>query len=56
MRSRLWSDDDHDQLMDLIADGMKFAAAGAKLGRTKNACIGRFDRYRKQLEKERYGC
>lgn len=40
----LWTTEQDDRLMDLLAEGIGFAKAGELLGRTKGAVVSRFKR------------
>lgn len=43
---RLWTPMEEDVLCELIADGHGFPDAAQALGRTRESCIGKFDRIR----------
>ena len=46
---KAWTHQDDADLMESIANGMTFEAAGRQIGRDKNAAIGRFNRMKKQM-------
>lgn len=39
-----WTDEESDQLAEMIANGKTFGQAAMKIGRTRNSCIGHFHR------------
>ena len=47
--SSAWSDDFDAILMDGLAEGIGFTAIGKMLGKTKNACISRFNKIRADM-------
>ena len=47
--SAAWPHDFDALLMDGIAEGVGFTAIGKMLGKTKNACISRFNKIRKDM-------
>jgi hypothetical protein len=47
--SSAWPEDFDAILMDGIAEGVGFTAVGKMLGKTKNACISRFNKIRKDM-------
>lgn len=46
--AKAWSEDEDMRLCDMIADGVTFAEAGKRLGRSKGQAIGRFGRIAKR--------
>jgi hypothetical protein len=51
---RGWSQADDDLLMDLIAEDIPFREIAPKLGRTRNACIGRWHRLYENITKGKW--
>jgi hypothetical protein len=47
--SPAWPDDADAILMDGLAEGVGFTAIGKMLGKSKNACISRFNKIRKDM-------
>lgn len=53
--SRPWTDAEMDLMLELLEDDTKtFQEIGEILGRTKNSCIGRMNRYIAKLEADRH--
>ena len=46
---RHWSEDDGARLMEGIANGQSIDASGRRLGLTRGAAIGRFNRLRRKM-------
>lgn len=44
-----WTQDRDDQLMEGIASGLSIENSGKRLGLTKGAAIGRFNRLKQQM-------
>lgn len=51
--TRPWLPAEDDLLMDLVAEDIPFRDIAKRLGRTRNACIGRMFRIRKEIERKR---
>lgn len=39
-----WSEEESNQLAEMVANGKTFGQAARKIGRTRNSCIGHFHR------------
>ena len=44
VRQSRWTEEESGQLADMIANGKTFGQAAMKIGRTRNSCIGHFNR------------
>lgn len=44
-----WTDEETNMLCDLVADGVSISAAARRIGRSKNAAVGKFGRIRQSF-------
>jgi hypothetical protein len=47
---RPWTDEEDEMLLEMVGDEILYRDIAAKLGRTRNSCIGRMHRLAKMLD------